>query len=44
MVFRRLNRNTERQASIECGQYTLQYLPLPHSNFQWTLSSRNPCS
>ncbi|KAI9879654.1 MAG: SNAP receptor [Pleopsidium flavum] len=26
MVFRRLNRNSEQQASIECGAYTLHYL------------------
>ncbi|SLM38865.1 protein transport protein sec22 [Lasallia pustulata] len=26
MVFRRLDRNSEPQASIECGQYTLHYL------------------
>jgi hypothetical protein len=25
MIFRRLNRNSELQASIESGQYTLQY-------------------
>ena len=25
MIFRRLNRNSEQQASIESGQYTLQY-------------------
>ncbi|MCJ1302492.1 SNAP receptor [Hypocenomyce scalaris] len=25
-VFRRLNRNSEPQASIECGQYTMHYL------------------
>lgn len=25
MVIRRLNRNSEPQASIEAGQYTLQY-------------------
>lgn len=24
MIFRRLNRNSEQQASIESGQYTLQ--------------------
>ncbi len=28
MVFRRLNRNSEQQASIECGAYTLQYVVL----------------
>jgi vesicle transport protein SEC22 len=27
MIFRRLNRNSEPQASIESGQYTLQYGP-----------------
>ena len=26
MIFRRLNRNSEQQASIESGQYTLQYV------------------
>jgi hypothetical protein len=26
MVIRRLNRNSEPQASIEAGQYTLQYV------------------
>lgn len=25
MIFRRLNRNSEQQASIESGHYTLQY-------------------
>lgn len=28
MVLRRLNRNSEPQASIESGQYTLQYVIL----------------
>jgi hypothetical protein len=27
MVLRHLNRNSEPQASIESGQYTLQYVP-----------------
>lgn len=26
MIFRRLNRNSAQQASIESGQYTLQYV------------------
>ena len=26
MIFRRLNRNSEPQASIECGAYTLQWV------------------
>jgi hypothetical protein len=30
MIFRRLNRNSEPQASIESGQYTLQYANGPY--------------
>lgn len=29
MIIRRLNRNSEPQASIEAGKYTLQYVRLP---------------
>lgn len=29
MIIRRLNRNSEPQASIEAGKYTLQYVCLP---------------
>jgi vesicle transport protein SEC22 len=33
MIFRRLNRNSEPQASIESGQYTLQYGPATRPSF-----------
>ena len=43
MIFRRLNRNSEPQASIESGQYTLQYgqamRPTSISSFVLTIGS-----
>lgn len=32
MIFRRLNKNSEQQASIESGAYTLQYVPSLHTS------------
>jgi vesicle transport protein SEC22 len=29
-VLRKLNRNSEPQVTIECGQFHLQYIPFPH--------------
>ena len=45
MIIRRLNRNSEPQASIEAGKYTLQYVhlsPLPFAGP--LLTSWEPCS
>ena len=38
MVVRRLNRNSEPQASIEAGKYTLQYVACPFPSLPEKLS------
>jgi len=45
MILRRLNRNSEPQASIESGPYTLQYvfyLPVPTGFVQFEIYSGGP--
>ena len=41
MVIRRLNRNSEPQATIECGKYTIQYVAF-HLYAILSLSTDNP--